>query len=374
MRFLHTADWQIGMKAAHVGAVGSKIREERLRAAQRVMQLATKHEAEFIVVAGDTFEDNAVDRILVQKIADILATSQVPVYLIAGNHDPISPGSVWEHPAWERCGSKVHILRTRDPVEIPGGMLFPAPLTEKYSTLNPTASINAHGATGITIGLAHGTVQGIQQETLDYPIPRDAPQRCGLDYLAIGHWHSYSAFPGSDGVARLAYSGTHETTKFGERDSGQVLLVEISAPRAAPKITPLRSGGFQWSVIERTIHEPADIQRIIEEIEAWPEPSQALIDLRLQGLLTPAIHPELRRLEELVAARFCYARCDFSSLIPSPQDERWVDELPAGVLRNTAVSLRQWCEPAAERPAGVTSAVATRALLDLYRYWREAQG
>ena len=35
MRFLHTADWQIGMKAAHVGAVGGKVRDERLQAAQR---------------------------------------------------------------------------------------------------------------------------------------------------------------------------------------------------------------------------------------------------------------------------------------------------------------------------------------------------
>ena len=374
MRFLHTADWQIGMKAAHVGAVGGKVRDERLQAAQRVVSLAAEQQAEFIVIAGDTFEDNAVDRLLVQKVADILAKTSVPVYLISGNHDPLVAGSVWEHPAWERIADKVKILRSREPVEVPGGTLFPAPLTEKYSQQNPTAAIDARSATGITIGLAHGTVQGIQQGTLDYPIPRDAPQQYGLDYLAIGHWHSYAAFPATDGSVRMAYSGTHETTKFGERDSGQVLLVDIAVPRAVPKVTPLRTGGFKWEQLRRTIREPNDVRRLCEEIEAWLEPAKTLLDLRLDGLVVPSMQGELLRLEELTAARFCYSRCDSSLLVPSPQDERWVEELPAGVLRNTAASLRQWSDPAAVRPEGVSSVVATRALMELYRYWREAQG
>jgi len=37
MKFLHTADWQLGMKAAHVGGVGARLREERLLAARRVV-------------------------------------------------------------------------------------------------------------------------------------------------------------------------------------------------------------------------------------------------------------------------------------------------------------------------------------------------
>ena len=38
MKFLHTADWQIGMKAAHVGEAGARVREERLAAAKRVVE------------------------------------------------------------------------------------------------------------------------------------------------------------------------------------------------------------------------------------------------------------------------------------------------------------------------------------------------
>ncbi len=60
VKFIHTADWQIGMKAAHVGAVGQRVRSERLDAARRVIEAATSHRADFIVVAGDTIVSCAV--------------------------------------------------------------------------------------------------------------------------------------------------------------------------------------------------------------------------------------------------------------------------------------------------------------------------
>ena len=69
MRFLHTADWQIGMKASHVGEAGKRIRDERVAAAWRVVEAARAAGADFILVAGYTFEDHGVDRVLVQKEA-----------------------------------------------------------------------------------------------------------------------------------------------------------------------------------------------------------------------------------------------------------------------------------------------------------------
>ena len=96
MKFLHTADWQIGMRAAHVGTAGVRVREARLEAARRVIQRGREAGVDFVVVCGDTFEDNGVDRVLVQKIVDILAGFGGLVYVTPGNHDPLVPGSVWE--------------------------------------------------------------------------------------------------------------------------------------------------------------------------------------------------------------------------------------------------------------------------------------
>lgn len=62
MRFLHTAAWQIGMKASHVGEARMRVRDERLAVARHVVQAARGAGADFTLVAGDTVEDNGVDR------------------------------------------------------------------------------------------------------------------------------------------------------------------------------------------------------------------------------------------------------------------------------------------------------------------------
>jgi hypothetical protein len=81
MRFLHTADWQIGMVAAHVGAAGAHVHEERLRTAERVN---------------------------VQKIGDILEGFGRPVFVITGNHNPLVPG-IGGVEEFQRTEGDVHV-------------------------------------------------------------------------------------------------------------------------------------------------------------------------------------------------------------------------------------------------------------------------
>jgi len=73
MKFLHTADWQIGMRAAHVGANAHEVRSARFTTAERVVTSAREKGADAILVTGDTFEDNAVQTIDVQRVSDITA-------------------------------------------------------------------------------------------------------------------------------------------------------------------------------------------------------------------------------------------------------------------------------------------------------------
>ena len=367
MKFLHTADWQIGMRAAHVGAAGVPVREARVEAARRVIETGREAGVEFVVVCGDTFEDNGVDRVLVQKIVDILAGFGGLVYVIPGNHDPFMPGSVWDHPAW-RSSESVHVLREENPIDVPGGTLFPCPAQEPHSGKDPTLWIPGSASRGIRVGVAHGTVEGMHQEEPDYPIPRDAAVRASLDYLAIGHWHSTAMYAAPDGALRMAYSGTHETTKFGERDSGNVLIVEIAEPGAAPIITQIRTGGLAWQVTEEEVRQPGDLANLREHLEALESPTATLLELRVGGLLSAQDRDELARIEEILASRFLFARIDSTHLQPSPSDDSWIAGLPAGAPREAATKLRELAEPAyaGPRPEGASPEVACRALLELY--------
>jgi DNA repair exonuclease SbcCD nuclease subunit len=375
MRFVHTADWQIGMKATHVGKAGVKVREERLNAATRVIDAAKSHRADFILLAGDTFEDNGIDRVLVQKTADILAAFGGPVYIIPGNHDPLVPGSVWEHPAWSD-EDNLNVLKEESPVEIQGGILYPCPAHEKKSGKDPTAWIKDLEGEGIRIGLAHGTVEGIHREEPEYPVPRDAAVLAGLDYLALGHWHSTAVYPDPNGTIRMAYSGTHEPTRFGERDSGNILVVGIEDPGKSPEVTSIKTGGLEWLTIADEIRQAGDMGRIRERIEKVMNPSATLVDIRLSGLLDGSDRQELERLNDIIASRFLFERFDISKIRPMPEDENWLAGLPPGVVREAALRLQSLCDPAfpGDRPDGASPEVASRALMELYALIQEVHG
>lgn len=94
MKFVHTAAWQIGMKADFVSQAGQKVRDEPLETGRRLVDAANSGGAEFILFTGGLFEDNAVDRTLIQKTVNILNRFRGPIYLIPGNHDSMVPGSV----------------------------------------------------------------------------------------------------------------------------------------------------------------------------------------------------------------------------------------------------------------------------------------
>ncbi len=367
MKFIHSADWQIGMKAAHIGTSADFVRNERLEAARRVVETAEKNKAEYIFLAGDTFEDNGVDRVLVQKVADILGKFRGIVYLIPGNHDPLVPGSVWEHPAWASF-TNLHVLEKAEPVEVPGGILYPCPAYEKHSNRNPVQWIKSDQPEVITIGIAHGTVEGIQQEEPEYPISRNAPELTGLDYLALGHWHSTTTYPDSDGVIHMSYSGTHEPTRFGERDSGNVLLVEIPAPGQPPTLTVIPTGRLSWQTIEQDLHQSGDLTRLRKLVEGIADPSVTLLEVRMKGIIWAEECHELTRIREIMQSRCLFSRVDDSNIISSPEDESWVTGLPAGTLRDAALRLCELANPSfiGERPVGVTPNIASRALLDLY--------
>jgi hypothetical protein len=217
-------------------------------------------------------------------------------------------------------------------------------------------------------------VEGIHQDEPEYPIPREAVQ-CGLDYVALGHWHSTVTYPDPEGTTRMAYSGTHEPTRFGERDSGNILLVTIPAEGARPEVTPIKTGALEWLTFEEEIRVAGDLVRIRERIETVREPSGTLVDIRISGILDGSERRELSRLDEILASRFLFGRVDISGLRPLPEDEGWVAGLPPGVVREAAVRLQAMSDPgfSGEETNGVGPEIASRALMELYSFIQEVQ-
>jgi predicted phosphodiesterase len=369
MKFLHTADWQIGMKALHVGIESARVRATRIEAAAHAIEVARAEAADFVLIAGDTFECNAIDRAVVQRIGDILAGFGSPVFILPGNHDPVEVGSVWEHHVWS-SHSNLHVLREAEPVELPSGILYPCPIsaTLKRSKVDPTEWISSGPRSSFRIGVAHGTVEGNPAIEPCLPIPRETAARRHLDYLALGHWHSTATYENSDGAVTMAYSGTHEATSFGERDSGNVLIVEIPEPGAKPQVRTIPVGILRWKIIEGSMTEPGQLSEIRTTIESMPASPPALVQVRLSGLLFAEEAAEIQRIEEILRSRFLHGRVDASALVPAPTDDNWVTSLPRGFLRDAAAKLSEMANFQTDENSRVTAA---RALRELYAMKKE---
>jgi len=359
VKFLHTADWQIGMNARHTGAASPKVREARFRAAERLAEIAREQQVAFAILAGDTFEHHAVALVEVERTAEILGRFPCPVYVLPGNHDPLEAGSVWERPVW-RAFNNIHILRESSPLDIGEAVLFPCPLRSRWSADDPTAWIPAGtDADRIRIGIAHGTVEGVPAADRAHPIPAEAAWARRLDYLALGDWHSLQVFGDEQRGFRMAYSGTPEPTGFGERASGRALIVEIDAPGAPPRLQEVETAQLVWRRIEREIRQPGELRAVREETERLAGPN-VLLELKLQGTLAPEDEAALDALVGL-AGQFLLLRIEHSELLPCLR----IEDLPEGLLKEAAQRLEQKTHEAGD--AASVARLALRTLLRLAR-------
>lgn len=328
VRFFHTADLQIGMKAAHVARVADAARKARIETAGRIAALAKEHDVDFLLIAGDLFEDNAVGNDVVHQVLHALEkAAPIPVYILPGNHDLLTSGSVYERAAFRSGPPNVHVLRSTEPVPVAGGKaaLLPAPVQQKNSERDPTrvfleTSLATQGV--IKIGAAHGSprIEGKHQPD-DHPIALDAAERSGLDYLALGHWHSWLQLS-----ERMLMPGTPEPTAFGET-SGFAALVTIDAPGAPPAIERIPVAGLRWE--ERSFDAEVGAAVLDRQIKEWVaglgDAGRTLVRVRIFGPMSSDVQEVLGEIEDWLSARAMYSEVDVSGTSLAMSDGRMLE-------------------------------------------------
>jgi DNA repair exonuclease SbcCD nuclease subunit len=395
LSFLHAADLHLGLRITRFDEERTrKVREARFIALDNILKMAKQEGVDFLLLAGDLFDDHAVDATTAKRTFDLLAGSgcPVPVYIISGNHDPFAAGAVWDRPPWNHAESKkVHVLRQRQPCEVaPGVVLFPCPLFRKTSMEDPTKWIADHPADGrLRIGMAHGSLKVRDDLPIDdHLIDRHAAMQLGLDYLALGHWHRRQQFPSADGSIRTAYSGVHEPMRFqgtgdeatgwtpythGQRldeflDSGQgeVLHVRLEEPGSPPELRSLNVGHLQWHSEGRQLGHADDLGRLIEEIKQRTQPENRLLQLKLTGTLDTHAMQRLDELREILLGRFAFGDLDASSLRLQPTLEEVSQLANDGIVRRVVERLMQL-----QQADPAQAPLAEKSLLVLYQIVRE---
>lgn len=260
VRFIQTSDWQIGMKGAGLGESATIVRKTRIESIKNILKLAQEQDVDFVLLCGDIFEHNSVSQEDVKDVVSIFNQyTKIPIYLMPGNHDILGVDCIYDRPIFQKI-KHLTIIQTCTTIETPSAYLHPCPILSKFITKDISANIpSVHDVDGIHIGIAHGSLVGAfstqNWEDINLPIDPSCIERTGIDYLALGHWHSYRIFNDSNGVSRIAYSGTHEQTKYKEDDAGYCLMVQIDKKGDKPIIEPMKIGQLKWLSCEFDIKD-----------------------------------------------------------------------------------------------------------------------
>jgi len=304
--FLHTSDLQLGMTRWFLDDdAQGRFDDARLRAIDRLGEVAAERGCAFIVVAGDVFEHNSLSDRVTGRALERLRALPVPVYLLPGNHDPLVADSVFRR--IEVDG--VHVLSDSTPVPVsPGVEIVGAPLLAKRATtdLVRQALEPLEPTDGIRVLVGHGQADSRSNEDdlalIDLAYAESRVADGTVDVIALGDTHSAGQV-GTSG--RVWFSGAPETTDFldhataggGETNSGNALVVTVTKTAATDvtvDVEEVAVGEWTFEALDRELLSAEDVSDFLATLDAYPHKDRTVIKYGLRGTLTMT---DTRRLE-----------------------------------------------------------------------------
>ncbi len=363
MRFIHTADWQIGKVFRKFGEKEPVLQQARLDAIETLGALAKSQDVENILVAGDLYDNDAPSpKTLLEPLERMRHSSHVQWRIIPGNHDPHRSQGLWDRARAAGLPDNVHLLLSPEPVNLAGVTLLPAPLLRKSDVRDLTDWMDTAPSPpgALRIGLAHGSVVGFQSEgEANNPIDPTRSDKAELDYLALGDWHRTVSIG-----QKVWYAGTPEPDRFASQQAGKALVVDVAGPGAPPLVAEHVVGRFNWQSHDDRLDEAEQLPDLEQRLRASTDLSSTIMRLTLTGALALSCHAELdTRLLSLSAAMF-WLDVDRSRLSarPTAADLERIDF--DGVLRGAAELLRGICED--ETKDAASRKRADDALMELF--------
>ena len=331
IKFIHTADWQLGMTRTFLeGEAQARYSQARIDAIRRIAKLATEEQCDFVTVGGDVFESNLLSRQTVLRSLDALRSFTVPVFLLPGNHDPLDITSIFTSRTFlDECPANVQVLGSTAPVRLDhlGVEIVGAPWDSKrplHDLVSDACSelLPEEGTLRVVVG--HGAVDTVAPD-VDNPAiihakPVEAFLRDGIvHFVGLGDRHSATQI-GSSG--RFWYSGTPLVTAFEEVQPNRVLLVELDATSATVEERSI--GEWQFLSPSFDLGSEDDVDALERWFDSLANKQNTVVKLSLVGTISLTLNARLQavldRNSELLASLDRWERHDDLHVLPSVDD------------------------------------------------------
>jgi DNA repair exonuclease SbcCD nuclease subunit len=349
LRLLHTADVHLGARHADLGEQAAAQRERQFAAFRATVDLALAEKVDIVLIAGDLFDSNTQPRRSVERVAaelKRLAEAKVRTVIIPGTHDVYDRSSLYrvhDLPALAGSGPDDDLVTVLTPDRpsvhlqacdvVVHGRVF----ATKRAPHSPLRDLKVEAGDGATwhVGLVHGSLAIPDRTDRDeVVVTREEIEATGLDYLALGHWHS--AQQGRAGRTTYAYAGAPEPVAVTQDGAGKVLLVTLdeAGPARTVTIDERVVGKTRFEKLDVDAADVADQPALVERIAARADPDLVL-DARLTGVRPDELDLSIEEIEEGLRSRFLKLRLRDQSVpaltdgvLPSP------DTIPGAFIRN----------------------------------------
>ena len=311
-RLVHMADVHLGARHHDLGEAAARQRERQFDAFRRAIDLALEERVDLVLVAGDLFDSNQQPRRSVERAAAEfrrLATTGIRTVIIPGTHDVYDPSSIYRvHDLAALAGQKPEadlvVVLTPERPEV----LFPTLDVIVYGRVAPTKRMEGSPLAGLPaagedrarwrVGMVHGSllVPGkVEVDDVIFTEKEVAASR--LDYLALGHWHSFRQ--GVQGDTTWAYPGAPEPVAVDQDGAGHVALVDLQERegRKYVAVVPREVGRTRFRKLDVDAAEVGSQADLVEVLRAMADPNLVL-DVRITG-----VEPDDLELQEDEAER-----------------------------------------------------------------------
>lgn len=376
MKFIATADWQLGMTASFLdNDARPRFHEARFAAIRKIGAVAQKHDAAFVVVCGDVFESNKLDRKVLLRTFEALRSIKVPVYLLPGNHDPLDASSIYDAPAFTSSKPPhVHVIRDSNPIlPVPGVELIGVPWLTKFPTgdlLNQAVS-ELEPASGGTIRIVagHGSASTLSAndsaDIIDIPRLINSVDQGLAHFVALGDRHSTTRI-----TDEIWFAGTPVVTARVEDDPGNVLVVEINLDGESPEVSVDVEveivDKWQFKNLTETLNSVEDVRAFQQRLASWENKSTTGLWLALEGAISTSAKAHLDDVLEENGAVFAHLEYwdRNTDLAVIAEDEDFASLQLSGFARDALEDLKEITESGSTEE----KQAATEALGLLYRF------
>lgn len=237
---LHLSDVHLGARHADMGDLAVQQRERQSAAFGRAIDVALRERVDLVLIAGDLFDSNAQPRRAVERVvAELrrLTDTGIRVAIIPGTHDAYDERSIYRAfdlaaMAGLRPGSDLLTVLTPERPELQlrdlDLIVYGRVFATKRAPRSPLEGFDVHADERASwkVGMIHGSLRipgRVEQDDVIFSEAEVAAS--GLDYLALGHWHS--AQSGRAGGTTWAYPGAPEPVAVDQDGAGEVCLVRL---------------------------------------------------------------------------------------------------------------------------------------------------